>query len=486
MDTITSQSPRLAWLGLLLCAGWLGCADQEEPVAGEPAGASAGGAAPSVASPTSTSPQMTNEATSSPTKSSTPAAGTAKPTTGTTGTTGTTPTTSGAMPAPANAPQPTAGGPVTYHKDIRPLMQANCSMACHGPDPATRAGPVALDTYESTRAVGELVVAAVVSLRMPPWPADDNCRQLRDTPSITPEQRELFTKWQEADFPEGNAEDFVPPPPSIDDALGEPTRYVEMARAHTPPGEADQYYCGIGDYTFPEDTYIRAIEVIPDQKTLVHHVQVHVVSSGICTVGDNIYSWRPGGKRLTFSEGDATLLSRGSQFALQMHYNTFGKTPAPDKTRVAVWELPAGTKPERTITRTGVFGLVPVLPPGAVETTGSSANVGGNGVEIIGVSPHAHMIAKRLTAKLDRGGEELCLTDVPDWNFEWQLDYIFKEPLPLQVGDVVRVTCDYDNTPSNQPTVDGVKRQTPITVVPGEGSTDEMCLHYIWLRRPTR
>jgi hypothetical protein len=376
---------------------------------------------------------------------------------------------------------------VTYHKDIRALMVANCSMACHGPDPATRAGPVALDTYETTKAVGGLVANAVMSGRMPPWPPDVKCRSLRDTPKITAEERAKFGKWQAAGFPEGNPSDYVAPPADVETALGEPTRVIAMAMAHTPPAEADQYYCGMVDYKFEKDTYLKAIEVIPDQKTMVHHVQVHRLGSNICLTGDNMYSWRPGGKRLTFSDGDAALIPAGSYLALQMHYNTFGKKPAPDKTKIALWEMPAGTKPERVVTRVALFGLVNSMPPGAVVSTKASGNVGGAGTEIIGVSPHAHMIAKHMNATLSRsGGKSECLTDIPDWSFEWQLDYIFKDPLPLQAGDVVNATCDYDNGPNHQPTVDGVKRQQAITVTMGEGSVNEMCLHYVWVRKPAK
>jgi hypothetical protein len=389
------------------------------------------------------------------------------------------------MPAAADAPSVASAG-VSYNKDIRPIMAANCSMACHGPDMMTRAGPMALDTYENVKMVGELVVAAVMSRKMPPWPADESCRPLRDTPKITDADLALFMEWQLAGFPEGNPEEYVAPPPDVESELGEPTRIIELAQAHTPPANADQYYCGKIEYTFDQDTYLKAIEVIPDQKTMVHHVQVHRVMSSACTSGDNMFSWRPGGKRLTFSEGDAALLPAGSSFALQIHYNTFGKTPAPDKTKVALWEMPAGEMPERVVTRTGVFAGVPTLPPGAVQSTRGGQSVGGAGVEIIGVSPHAHMIAKHLGATLTRsGGATECLTDVPDWSFEWQLDYMFAEPIALAAGDRVNVVCDYDNGPDHQPTVDGVKRQQAITVGPGEGSADEMCLHYIWLRRPS-
>jgi hypothetical protein len=471
-----------AWLGLLLCTG-LGCSGGIEAVGGTP-----GPAAPSGgpgAAPVGAIDPNTQPTTPTQTPANVAVAGSGAP--GVTPTMPVVPVIPPAidpmMPA-AMQPATTAPGAITYNKHIRPIMAANCSMACHGPDPAVRAGPVALDTYMSVKTVGALVVNAVIEKRMPPWPPDVSCRQLRDTPPITEAERQLFKQWQDGGFLEGSAEEFVPPPPDAESMLGEPTRIVELKTAITPPAESDQYTCGLVNYNFPEDTYLQAIEVIPDQKAEVHHVQVHVVS-GVCTTGDNMYSWRPGGKRLTFSKGDAALIPRGSTFALQMHYNTFGKTPMPDKTKVALWELPAGTKPERVVTRTGIFGFVQTMPPGAVVSTKSSQNVGGAGTEIIGVSPHAHMIAKHMNATLSRsGGKSECLTDIPDWSFEWQLDYIFKDPLPLQAGDTVNVVCDYDNGPNHQPTVDGVKRQQAITVGPGEGSADEMCLHYIWLRRP--
>lgn len=366
-------------------------------------------------------------------------------------------------------------------------MAANCSMACHGADPKLRTGPVALDTYANVKMLGAVVVNAVQSNRMPPWPPDADCRDLRDKPLITKEQRDLFKAWQEAGFPEGNEADYVAPQLSLTAELGPPTRIITMASAHTPPANTDEYTCVRPDYTFEKDTYVRAIEVIPDQKATVHHVQVHVVSGSACTTGDNIYSWRPGGQRLVFSDGDAALIKAGSSFNFQMHYNTIGKETTPDKSQIAVWELSEGKKPEREVTRVGVFALPPILTPGAVETSTANMNVGGAGTEIIGVSPHAHMIAKTMTADLKRaGGKTECLTKITDWKFEWQMDYIFNEPIALAAGDSVEAKCGYDNTVDHQPTVDGVKREQPITVTPGEGTSDEMCLHYIWLRRPTR
>src|SRR6185312_7775850 len=156
-----------------------------------------------------------------------------------------------------------------------------------------------------------------------------------------------------------------------------------------------------------------------------------------------IYSWRPGGQRLVFSDGDAALIKAGSSFNFQNHYNTVGKMPTPDKTQIAVWELPAGQKPKREVTRVGVFALPPILTPGTVQSSTANMSVGGAGTEIIGVSPHAHMIAKTMRSDLVRGGQKMCLTNITDWKFEWQMDYIFKEPLALMAGDSVEAVCGY-------------------------------------------
>ena len=56
---------------------------------------------------------------------------------------------------------------VSYHADIRPVIERNC-LGCHVEGGV---GPFPLDTWEAVHGVSALVVAAVSSGRMPPWPA---------------------------------------------------------------------------------------------------------------------------------------------------------------------------------------------------------------------------------------------------------------------------------------------------------------------------
>jgi hypothetical protein len=43
------------------------------------------------------------------------------------------------------------------------------------------------------------------------------------------------------------------------------------------------------------------------------------------------------------------------------------------------------------------------------------------------------------------------------------------------------VQCEYDNSVENQPVLNGTKL-TPKFTTWGEGTFDEMCLNYVWLR----
>ena len=82
-------------------------------------------------------------------------------------------------------------------------------------------------------------------------------------------------------------------------------------------------------------------------------------------------------------------------------------------------------------------------------------------------------------------GTEECLLDIPDWDFQWQLQY-FLEPgtyAVVEPGESVRLECTYDNSAANQPVVDGVQ-QEPRNVQWGEGTFDEMCLMYLGVIAP--
>lgn len=450
---------------------------------------------------------------------------------------------SGQSSAPAltdaqSAPQsPSNPGAVTYQRDIRPLLEANC-VECH-----TKGGigPSALDDWSTVKSLGSVVVHAVSSGDMPPWPADDTCHPIANSRALSQASRELFMRWQADGFQEGNAADYVPPPKRARPELGPADVMLQGDEAFTPADNGDTFRCFFAG-TVAEDTYITALDIVPLARAEVHHVQLHrVAAADVATVrstdqsaagggypcnsagvgtfvqSQNLFSYRPGGDAVVFEPGDAVYLKGGSGLVLQVHYNTqflpAGEHPTPDHTMAKLWTMPKGKTPERVIYRTGLLSplngsskgdayltLSTSIPANATNITGettlkmSGVSVLGSGLnlgavtgrfipgEIVGMTPHAHAWATRLTATLTpSGGAEQCLIDIPRWDYDWQLDYIYPTGVPFGPNDVLHVACEYDNSAAHQPIINGVRRQSQ-TITFGESTLNEMCEHYLWLR----
>jgi Copper type II ascorbate-dependent monooxygenase, C-terminal domain len=407
---------------------------------------------------------------------------------------------------------------VTYHRDIRALIERSC-ISCHVEGGI---GPMPLDDFASVSEFGPLVVLAVGTRIMPPWPASDDCRDLRDVRRLSDGDVALFEAWRDDGFVEGDPAEYVRPTAM---SVGVPDRAADLilmpAESYLPSTVlTDEYRCFLAEGAFDVDTYLTGMDIRPGVREQVHHVQVHKISAseldGVHALDDaaegagypcgggagfgitsvNMFSWRPGAGAILFEDGDAALVEAGSAFVLQVHYNSQHLPeggPLPDRSGVAFWTLPSGELPQRVVIRKGVYGSVGpsgVIPAGNAHVVGETtiamsqlSTVDGAYVqgEIVGMTPHMHMLGTRLSATLLRAGGDECMIDVPDWDFEWQLDYAYAEPTSYDRADELTVRCEYDNSAANQPLIDGLPI-APRDVTWGEGSLDEMCLNYVWFR----
>src|SRR3970040_975861 len=72
-----------------------------------------------------------------------------------------------------------AAAPVTFNKDVLPILQSNYQ-TCHRPG---QIAPFSLLTYENARPMAMAMKNAVVTKKMPPWNADPKYgRFLNDRP----------------------------------------------------------------------------------------------------------------------------------------------------------------------------------------------------------------------------------------------------------------------------------------------------------------
>jgi hypothetical protein len=381
---------------------------------------------------------------------------------------------------------------VTYQHDIRPIVEARC-LGCHVKGGV---GPMPLDTWENVDKFKAVIVPAVVSHRMPPWPADDsNCTKQRNKQRLSEEQTGLFTKWKDGGFQQGAPTEFAP---LVEEEaplnIGEPTMIVKPT-PYQLTANYEGYICSQTDATLSEDVWVRALDVKPEHNEYVHHAIVNI-GGGNCdalgTTAENLYSYRPGSRTVVFEEGDAMLLRAGQRIAIQFHFNTRGAPPAmsypTDSSPLRLWTLPKGQKPMRQIHRQPIHAFNISIPVGAVNQSVTTAQglEAGSGAEIIGISPHMHLLGQRFKQTLSGGGaSNTCLVDIPDWDQSWQIDYLFKPSAYIKAmpGMTVSQECVYSNRPEDQGLGPDGKPYTPQLTTFGEDTRNEMCLGYVWYRQ---
>jgi hypothetical protein len=197
-------------------------------------------------------------------------------------------------------------------------------------------------------------------------------------------------------------------------------------------------------------------------------------------------AWVPGYQPILLDADHAQVVPAGARLVMQVHYNTLASDPVPDHTEVHLWtrpEVPAFEIVSRPLAHLDIE--IPAGDAASVQTR-EFRNPTAETWEIVATGPHMHKLGKSIKVeRLDESGApDACLVNIPDWNFDWQQSYRFRdgEAVTVPPGARLRLTCVYDNSPANQPVVNG-EQVTPRDVTWGEGTLDEMCLNYITLRR---
>lgn len=123
---------------------------------------------------------------------------------------------------------------------------------------------------------------------------------------------------------------------------------------------------------------------------------------------------------------------------------------------------------------TGIFNDKISIPAGAENHPEVASLSIPAEARLMGLLPHMHLRGKAARYELVSEGKTTTLLDVPRYDFNWQLLYRFRDPLPVQAGDTIRFTSWYDNSDKNPANPDPTK-----TVVWGAQTYDEMQVGYV-------
>ena len=179
----------------------------------------------------------------------------------------------GGVTVPATAWAADKAKPVTYSREVAPILQEKCQ-SCHRPG---EMAPMALRTYQEVRPWARSIKAKVSKREMPPWFIDRNIgiQRYKNDWSLTDAQIETIVKWVDAGAPEGNAADMPAPRvfPSTDGwNIGKPDLVVTQDKPFKMYAQGSDWW---ETFTVPtglaEDRWVKAVQLKPGDRRIVHH-----------------------------------------------------------------------------------------------------------------------------------------------------------------------------------------------------------------------
>lgn len=354
----------------------------------------------------------------------------------------------------------------TFNKDVAPIFHAKCA-ECHRPG---EIAPMSLLTYEEARPWAKSIAKNVAAGEMPPWKVNPNHGTFSNDISLSQDEIDTIVDWVNAGAVRGKPSD-MPKLPDYTEGwrLGEPDYIIDLDAIDV-PAEGPDFFPNIDvNVDLPEDKWIRAVEVRPGNRQVLHHV-VAFLGDGASTptaIPDFLAVWAVGTSPAVYPEGTGRKVKKNASLRMNMHYHTYGEA-ATDQTRIGLYF--SDEEPAKAIN--GQFaGTVNFrIPANEADYQVDARYVVDEDVQLISFFPHMHTRGKSMkyTATYPDGTSEILL-DVPEYDFNWQWFYYPEEPVTLPEGTVVDIEAHYDNSPANPNNPDPTR-----DVVFGEDTHSEM------------
>ena len=245
-------------------------------------------------------------------------------------------------------------------------------------------------------------------------------------------------------------------------------------------------------YEIPQDRFVRAIEFVPGNRKLLHHMNGHIVQyedkkknpfegpdvvdreslrtleesyNAIHLLNDDgsypqltssVANYLPGGVSAAgypAGIGGWKLNRRGAFLMRDIHY---GPSPVDgeDQSYFNVFftdDPPVRPTEEMQLGTLGISEIIPplVIPPNIVKTF-TTKTVVQEDISLLTINPHMHLLGKSFEAfAATPDGRTIPLIRIPRWNFHWQYFYTFPKMLKIPRGSTIAAIGVYDNTANN-------------------------------------
>jgi hypothetical protein len=405
-------------------------------------------------------------------------------------------------PAPDAKGGNDAKSSVTFTRHVAPILNAHC-VTCHR---AGEVAPFALTSFDDAAHHAKQIAKVTERHLMPPWKPVAGFGEFLDEERLSARELALLAAWAQAGAPQGDVAE-LPPLPEFDEGwpLGEPDLVLEMPEEFTVEAAGrDRFRCFVLPTGLTQDEVVVAVDYRPGAPAVVHHALFFLdtqqrarkldekdAGPGYESFGGigflpsgGIGGYAPGARPHFMPEGTGRLLEKGADVVLQVHYHSSGKVEH-DQDRLALYF--AKTPVKSLISGTAVMARDIDIPAGEADYRRDASLTLPCPVTLFGVTPHMHYLGKEMEVAAtlpaggshdgSAGGDVIPLIKIDDWDFRWQNQYLFAQPIRLPKGTRIDLHARYDNSAAN------VRNPSdpPKRVTHGEQTTDEMCIAFLQL-----
>ncbi|MFN5885078.1 MAG: hypothetical protein ACK445_07025 [Bacteroidota bacterium] len=354
------------------------------------------------------------------------------------------------------------------------------------------AAPFSLITYEDVVKKAKLIKYMVKERLMPPWPADPTYSHFANEMVLSDDEIKLIEKWVDSGMPVGDSlKTYTIESVKQYVQLGEPDLIVSVPKINIKGNNKDLFLVMKIPFELPQDTYVRAVEFVPGNKKLVHHVNTHLIQydegkkknlhegayyinqdqansqtihnqlgllqddGSYAPMTPSVSNYLPGALFSFYPKeiGGYKLKKKNAFYLNDMHY---GPSPidAVDSSYYKIYF--SATPPSRPVAefQMGTLGIAHVepeliIPAGSVKKF-RIQTILPEDISLISIVPHMHLIGKSYLAyAIKPSGDTVPLIRIHNWDFRWQYFYQFKKLLHLPRGTKIFVEGVYDNTAAN-------------------------------------
>jgi len=386
---------------------------------------------------------------------------------------------------------------INYHQHIAPIIRTHC-LRCHHP---AGIAPFSLETFEDVASRGGFVQYVTSTRYMPPFKADNTFQHYKNENLLSDLEIEKITQWVAAGKPAGKRIKASHPEVAdehqkslvVSAPVQSDLRIGMRNTFHMPEMQKEEFRYFHLPLQNKEEKFIQTIRFIPGNKKLVHHSRLMIDTTG-AIAGINgisesdtsiyqyqtkpladpfLFGWVPGNDEISFPKGTGKRLHAGSDFILNMHYAPT-PVPAKDSSSIQLTYVDAPIIREvitLTLKEDQISNLPFIIPANKIPTFYMRTLPLEEDVSFISVMPHMHLLGKKFKAfAITPAGDVIPLVNIPEWDFNWQMTYVFKKFLKVPKGSIIYAEGQYDNTRNNPKN----PSNPPIDVTYGWGTKDEM------------